>query len=116
MKCPKCEADSRQTKAGRTRAGSQRYQCQHCQAYYTPAPKDNGYSDAVRQQALRLMADGVNFRRTARLVGVNHQTVINWFHAAVAQLPAAPQPSKADVIEMDEVFTFVERKKDKSSS
>ena len=62
------------------------------------------------------MADGVNFRRTARQVGVNHQTVINWFKAAVDSLPDAPHPRKADVIEMDELFTFVAHKKSNYSS
>ena len=116
MRCLKCGATESQNKEGRTKAGSQRYGCKECGRSYTPSPKDNGYSDAVRGQALQLIADGVNFRRAARLVGVNHQTVINWFRASVAKLAAAPQPSQADVIEMDEVFTFVGRKKSKSSS
>jgi len=58
-----------------------------------------------------MIADRLNFRRTERLPGVNHQTVINWFQAEVAKLPDAPQPHKADVIEMDELFTFVGHKK-----
>jgi transposase-like protein len=70
-----------------------------------------GYPDSLRQQAVKLIADGVNFRRAARQLGVNHQTVINWVNATVAQLPPAPLPETAEVIEMDELYTFVERKK-----
>jgi transposase-like protein len=116
MRCPYCQVETRQVKAGFTRARSQRYRCQACGRYYTPDAKESGYGVEKRQQALRLIADGVNFRRAARLVGVNHQTVINWFRAATAQLPPAPQPKRVDVIEMDEVFTFVGRKKSKRSS
>ncbi len=73
--------------------------------------KAMGYPDALRQQAVKLVADGVNFRRAARQLGVNHQTVINWVNAAIAQLPPAPLPPTAEVIEMDELYTFIERKK-----
>ena len=115
--CPYCQAREGQIKAGRTRAGSQRYRCKACERYYTPEPKEQGYSAAVRQQAVKLVADGVNFRRTARQLGVNPQSVINWFNAAAAQLPEAPLPDGRglDVVEMDELFTFVGRKKTKSS-
>ncbi len=70
-----------------------------------------GYANTLRQQAVKLVADGVNYRRTARQLGVNHQTIINWVNAAIAQLPPAPLPDTAEGIEMDELYTFVERKK-----
>src|SRR4026209_2572802 len=110
-RCPYCKRESEQIKAGRTRSGSQRYHCKVCQRSYTPSPKEMGYPDSLRQQAVKLIADGVNFRRAARQLGVNHQTVINWVNATVAQLPPAPLPETAEVIEMDELYTFVERKK-----
>ncbi|MBL8109296.1 MAG: IS1 family transposase, partial [Anaerolineales bacterium] len=34
LKCPKCEATTRQNKSGKTEAGSQRYRCMHCQRKY----------------------------------------------------------------------------------
>ncbi len=70
-----------------------------------------GYPHSLRHQAVQLVADGVNFRRTARQLGVNHQTVINWVNATIANLPPAPIPEMVEVIEMDELYTFVERKK-----
>jgi transposase len=109
--CPHCQAQDQTVKAGRTKAGSQRYHCKRCQRTYTPEPKASGYEETVRQQAVRLVADGMNYRRAARQLGVNHQSVINWVNAAVAQLPAAPLPNQVAVIEMDELYTFVERKK-----
>jgi IS1 family transposase len=99
-------------KAGRTKAGSRRYKCQHCQRRYTPEPKEAGYGEALRQQAVRLYVDGMNFRRIARHLGVNHQSVINWINAYVAHLPEqAPQPETVTVIEQDELFTFIGAKK-----
>ncbi len=66
----------------------------------------------MRQQAVKLYSDGMNFRRIARHLGVNHQTVINWVNAYTAQLPAQPpQPDEVGVVELDELFTFIEKKK-----
>lgn len=115
--CPYCQASDHQVKAGRTQAGSQRYLCRNCRRRYTPEPKPVGYSDALRQQAVRCYVDGLNFRRIARHLGVNHQTVINWINAHVASLPDdAPQPDTVTVIEQDELFTFVGDKKTKPIS
>ena len=85
--CPYCQAHERQIKVGRTRAGSQRYQCKACGRYYTPEAKAQGYSDELRQQAVKLVADGMNFRRVARQLGVHHQSVINWVNEYAQQLP-----------------------------
>ncbi len=66
----------------------------------------------MRRQAVRLYADGMNFRQIARQLAVNHQTVINWINAYAASLPKRPPlPAEAAVIEQDEWFTFVGDKK-----
>lgn len=109
--CPSCAATARQTKAGRNRCGTQRLQCQHCRRYYTCQPQKKGYPDATRTLALKMVVDGTNFRRTARLVGVCPQTVINWVTAACDALPVRPVPATAEVVEMDELFSFVTHKK-----
>lgn len=110
--CPHCQNTEQQVKAGRTEANSQRYLCKVCQRRYTPEPKQAGYEGHLRQQAVRLYVDGMNFRRIARHLGVHHQTVINWINAYVATLPdQPPQPDTTTVIEQDELFTFIEAKK-----
>ena len=114
--CPTCAAATRQTKAGRNRCGTQRLQCQHCHRYYTEAPKKKGYPEATRTLALKMVVDGTNFRRTARLVGVCPQTVINWVTQACDALPVRPVPATADVVEMDELFSFVTHKKTSPTS
>jgi transposase-like protein len=114
--CPHCQETRRQVKVGRTKAGSQRYQCQFCRRRYTPQAKEQGYPEAVRQQAIRLYVDGMNLRRIARHLGVVHQTVANWVAAQAASLPdTPPQPEEITVIEQDELYTFVEAKKTKST-
>lgn len=110
--CPYCQATTKQHKNGRTEAGSQRYKCQHCGRRYSPEAKTNGYDEGLRQQAVKLYADGMNFRRIARQLGINHQTVINWVNAYSDQLPAQPpRPDEVGVVELDELFTFIGKKK-----
>ena len=60
--------------------------------------------------AVKLYVDGMNIRRIGRTLGVNHQSVANWVKAHAAQLPAAPVPTQVETIELDEIFTFVEKK------
>jgi len=117
LTCPTCGATERQTKAGTNPTGTQRRECQHCHRTYTPKPKDKGYPLNIRQMALRMAVDGLNFRRIARFLQVHHQTVINWVDKAAANLPAPPTPSEqrrkppVDTLELDELYTFVGQKK-----
>jgi transposase-like protein len=116
MKCPYCTNQEQQIKDGKNRSGTQRYLCKVCQRHYTPEPKEQGYPEAIRMQAVRMYVDGMNLRRIGRQLGVNHQSVANWVKAYVAQLPAVPGPGEVEVVEMDELHTFVKRKKTKPTS
>ena len=116
MKCPYCENETDQIKFGRNRSGSQKFRCKKCERFYTPEPRENGYSEEKRLQAVRMYADGNNLRRVARHLGVSPQSVANWVKAYAAQLPEAPQPKAVKVVEMDELHTFVEHKKTKPTS
>lgn len=115
--CPHCQAKDRQVKGGRTPSGSQRLKCGYCQRRYTPEPKEQGYPDTMRQQAVKLYVDGLNYRRIGRVLGVDHKTVMLWVRAHADQLPARPPlPEQVEVIEEDELYTFIGKKKTKSMS
>jgi transposase len=115
--CPHCASSEAQTKAGHTHTGSQRYKCRACARIYTPDPKLLGYPDEIKREAVRLYLEGVNFRRIGRILDVNHQSVINWinsYHASLAV--SAPAVAAPEVVELDELFTFVGSKKRKPTS
>ena len=116
--CPYCHASTKQSKVGKNDSGSQRYRCGVCQRRYTPEPKENGYPEALHQQAVKLYIDGVSFRRIARHLGVDHVTVMHWVKAHSDQLPDAPLPTEKPLhrVEMDELYTFIEQKKNGSTS
>jgi transposase-like protein len=118
MTCPSCQSSTRQVKHGRNPSGSQRYLCQGCKRTYTPEPTPYGYDAATRRPALRLSADGMNLRRSARQLGVVPQTVANWVDAHADTLPdQPPQPEgPVEVAELDELYTFIEHKKTPATS
>ena len=111
--CPYCQISENQVKAGLTGAGSQRYLCKVCQRKYTPNPQLLGYDDTIRQQAVKMYLDGNNQRRIARQLGISQGSVSNWARAFSDQLPEqVPKPEgKVNVAEIDELYTFIERKK-----
>jgi transposase-like protein len=111
IKCPHCQNEIDQVKAGKTATGSQRYKCKVCQRVYTPEPKQQGYPDEMRQQAMQLYVDGMSLRRIGRHLGIDHKTVSHWVKAYAAQLADAPMPSDVNNAEMDELFTFIGSKK-----
>jgi transposase-like protein len=88
----------------------------HCGCKYTPEPKQHGYPDEVRQQAIRMYVDGMNLRRIGRHLGIHHRTVSLWVQAHAANLPEAPQPERVKEAEADELFTFIGNKKTGSTS
>ena len=117
-RCPHCQRTKRQVRAGFNTSGSQRYKCEFCKRRYTPEPNENSYPHAIRQQAVQLYVDGMNFRRIGRTLGVNHQSVINWVNDHVVKLPDEPPlPDEVpEVAELDELFTFVGEKKTEPTS
>ena len=109
---PSCERDEYVIKSGLNRTGSQRYRCQACRRYFTPEPKPEGYDVTLRQQALQLYLEGTSLRAIGRLLGVHHQSVSNWVSQAAAVLPATiADQTPATTIELDELYTYVQRKK-----
>ena len=63
------------------------------------------------QQALRMYVDGMGLRKIGRHLGIHHKTVMLWVKDNVKQLPDANLPADVGVVEMDELFTFVGKKK-----
>lgn len=110
-RCPRCQATERQIKAGFTAAGSQRYQCKQCHCRYTPEPRENGYDEEVRLQALRLYLDDLSLREISRILDVNHQTVANWINAYANQIPLNLPPSVLELAILDGVFAWQPNKR-----
>src|SRR3712207_8029573 len=51
------------------------------------------YPDETKREAVRLYLEGTNFRRIGRILGVNHQSVVNWVNSYHVSLPTADRKS-----------------------
>jgi hypothetical protein len=99
-------------KAGFNRSGSQRYRCQACHHYFTLSRKPAGYDPVTRDLALRLYLEGSSFRGIAKVLHVNHASVIHWVNAATEHLPATvTDPTPSETLETDELFSFLGKKR-----
>jgi transposase-like protein len=59
-----------------------------------------------------MVTDGLNLRRAARLLQVQHTTILHWKRQAAQRLSdTPPQPQVVHQVELDAVYTFVGEKK-----
>lgn len=106
--CPKCQSLPI-VKAGMIRR-KQRYKCKTCGYFFTdPAQHSRGYTPSLKQQALAMALDGNGIRQAARHVGVSHVSVLNWVKQAADSIQT-PAINKADIIEIDEMWHYVQKK------
>lgn len=75
--------------------------CKNCGFRYTPLPKEAGYDEEMRHQALALHLEGLSLRLIGRLLAVNHQTVANWINAYANYLPPDLPPSILEMAALD---------------
>jgi transposase-like protein len=87
-----------------------------CGSKYTPVQKPRGYDLETRKKAIQMYVDGMNLRRIGRHLGLHHRTVSLWVQAYAKEITQVPTPSEVETAELDELFTFIGEKKNKSTS
>jgi transposase-like protein len=112
MNCVYCQKATGVIKAGFERK-KQRYWCKSCQRHFTEhAPR--GASAEIKQRALELYEEGLGFRAIGRLLGYSQVSIMKWVEQAgekaKTQMISTPTDSR-DVIEIDELWHYVGRKK-----
>jgi transposase-like protein len=91
--------------------GLQRYQCKGCGYNSTVTHKSTAFSAHIKQQALNMYLEGLGFRAIGRCLQVSHVSVYRWIKAMGQQAAALESPSAIDVVEMDELHTYIGHKK-----
>lgn len=95
--------------------GVQRYICKACGRSFTD--RGERFSKAVKARALDMHLNNVGIRKIARFVGASPPAVLQWIRKAgramVEQLRQAAdqiaEDGPSDVIEMDEIYTYVQK-------
>jgi len=110
MKCAHC-GNEKTVKNGTSRHGNQRWLCRACGK--TCGKEDHRRVDPqLKQAALQHYLEGVGQRATERLVGVSHNSIMNWVLKEVEGKAIAPaKPSEVQWVEADELWTYVGKKK-----
>jgi transposase-like protein len=113
MDCPGCGGNDL-IKAG-PKDGAQRYRCRACGRYMTDRVRR--FSTAVKAQALDMYLNNVGIRKIARFTGASPAGVLRWIRKAhtevlarAATLPAVGEAAAPDIIEMDELYTIIQKK------
>jgi len=113
MRCHHCGSESYRKNG--SFAGVQRYICKGCGRSFTD--RGERFSKAVKAQALDMHLNNVGIRKIARFVGASPPAVLKWIRKAgqamVEQLRQAAdqiaEDGPPDVIEMDEIYTYVQK-------
>ncbi|WP_394351945.1 IS1 family transposase [Rhodocytophaga rosea] len=109
MDCIKCD-NKNCPKSGFVH-GRQRYVCKKCGYHFTVSLKSSAFRVDVKQEALHLYLEGMGLRAIGRHLQVSHVSVYRWIRAFGQQTPALESPSAIDVVEMDELHTYIGHKK-----
>ena len=111
--CPACHS-TKIVKNGHTRHGNQRCLCHDCGKTRVLVPKRSASLKSFLKKALR---ERLSLRGIARIFSISLQTVLLVLDHLARSLPAfkhSVAPARADdVLELDEMHSFVHRKKQK---
>jgi transposase-like protein len=111
MDCPSC-GGTNLIKRG-SKAGHQRYRCRACGRYSTDSPPK--FSAQTKAMAIEMYMNSMGIRAIGRVLRASPATVLNWIrkeHAVLQHKLAQAEPTDTgipDVIEMDEIYTYVQK-------
>jgi len=96
-----------------TNRGIQRFICNDCGRTFSCNPPKFGKE--IKRQAMLMYLNNVGIRKTALFLGASRTTILNWIkegHEMLVELLREFKPDSsevADIIELDEIYTFVQK-------
>ena len=112
--CPAC-CGSVLIKSGHA-CGRQRWRCKHCGRQFT-LTEPRGKPEAMRREAVGLYCTGLSLSAVGRRLGVSAQSVMRWVRDHARLHCPKPEPTgRATVVEIDEVWHFVQKRPASSGS
>jgi len=105
--CPKCKSKNFR-KDGIVKS-RQRYLCKDCSHHFTV--EQIGKPANMKKDALILYLEGLGFRSIGRVLNVSHVAVFNWIKSFGEKLDEFRNPSEIQVMELDEMHTYISQKK-----
>lgn len=109
--CPQCKATDI-IKNGFVK-GRQRFKCKHCNYQFTKRSQERGKPLWMKLEAVLMYLSGMSMNAAAQILGVSAQSVLNWVREFGEANYEKPVPESAIVIELDELWHFIQSKKNK---
>jgi transposase-like protein len=109
MNSPKCSS-SNKIKAGFV-LGRQRFLCKACGSHYSVEKKSDVKSVETKRLALQMYLEGLGFRAIGRVLNISYSTVYYWVKEWGSQVALPQSKTKAEVVELDEMHSYVGSKK-----
>ena len=106
--CSKC-TDNRIIKSGFMK-GKQRYKCKNCLYHFTVVRRSGDSMPEQRKKALNLYLEGLGFRSIGRALDFSHVAIYHWI-CAFGERVEVEQNAEIEIIEMDEMHSYVGHKK-----
>jgi transposase len=107
--CPKCK-HQRIIKSGFVKE-KQRYKCKSCNYQFTQAMTERGKPLWMKLDAVLLYLGGMSMNAIANHLNVSAQAVLNWIRDFAQLNNEKPAPATAVVVELDELWHFIEKKR-----
>ena len=97
--------------------GKQRYKCKNCGYNFVQGDLRRGKNLDKQKLALHMYLENMGFRAIGRVLGVSNVTVLNWVKSAGSFIREYhnqnKDSSKVQVMEFDEMWHFINSKKQK---
>jgi transposase-like protein len=113
--CPRCGGTAL-IKSGHAR-GKQRWRCKGCGLQFTRTTP-RGMPAAIKREAVELYCTGLSMNAIAKRFGVAAQSVLRWVRDHADEHCPRPEPDGATacVVELDEMWHFVQKRPTNSGS
>lgn len=114
--CNKCASTNIRKNGKSSNNGKQKYHCKDCNTYgiLNAQPR---YSEQEKEKALRIYQERASLRGVERATGISRHTLAKWLKEKVnhqADLKQSLETAQSnDVLELDELWSFVGKKKNK---
>jgi len=109
MNCPRCSSTN-YCKDGIVKYRP-RYKCRDCCFHCTVKKKSDVKSVDTGRMAFEMYLEGSGFRATGRILRISYGTVYQWIRKCGRHLELPKRNEAVEVVEPDEMHTYVKRKK-----
>jgi transposase-like protein len=121
IKCKHCGSNSG-VKNGRTDNKKQRYKCKECGKVFRQGDTRQKYSFEQKLRVLRWYLDGAGISSISRNEGISTPLIIKWLRsfakilrAKLNEIEIPEDAKKIQILEVDELFTYCQKKLTKST-